>query len=139
MTLRCLVPLALKFDGHGVRLETGSCFAVTPHQGQRIMAQFPGKVEVLTLPLNLPTEPLQSGWLVCYRDRAGRLAGGCDDRVNGTVQECRWDGGRWSVRLTNGETLPLSAITSVAKTERTGLILAAWAVREHDYDGEGAC
>ena len=139
MTLRCLVPLALKFDGHGVRLETGSCFAVTPHQGRRIMAQFPGKVEVLDLPPDLPTEPLQPGWLVVYRDRAERLAGGCDDRDHGTVKESRWDAAGWSVHLTDGQRLPLRSIQSVARTSADGKVLSAWTVREHDYDGEGAC
>lgn len=132
MTLRCLEPLALKFDGRGVRLETGACFAVTPHQGQRIMAQFPGKVEVLDLPLDPPTEPLQPGWLVVYRDRAGRLAGGCDDRERGTVEECRWSENGWTVHLTDGQRLPLSIIRGV-----TTLDGAAWTTREHGYDGEG--
>lgn len=85
-----------------------------------------------------PTAPLVKGWLITYRNRVGQLCGGCDDRLDGTVQECRWDEGHWLVRLTNGATIPLSAITSVAKTDSTGLVLAAWTTREHGYDGEGA-
>jgi hypothetical protein len=135
MTLRCLEPLALKFDGRGVCLEPGACFTVTPDQAQRILAQFPGKVEVLDLPPDLPIEPLQPGWLVCYRDRAGRLCGGCDDRAHGTVTACQWDGSAWMVTLTDGQALPLGAVRSVAKTDASGRVLVAWTVREHGYSG----
>ena len=134
MTLRCLESLALKFDGVRVRLEPGACFTATPNQGARLLAQFTGKLQAITLP---PDEPLQPGWLVVYRDRAGRLAGGCDDRQGGTVQSCTWDGSTWTAILTDGQRLRLSAVLSVAKTGQYGQVLAAWSVREHGYDGEG--
>lgn len=137
MTLRCREPLALKFDGRVIQFEPGSCFRVSANQAQRILAQFPHKVEVLTLPPDPPIEPLQLNWLVAYRDRSGTLRGGSDDRLNGTVQECRWIGGRWSVQLVNGETIPLSIVSSVATIDGDGRVLAAWTVREHGYDGEG--
>jgi hypothetical protein len=135
MTLRCLEPLALKFDGRGVCLEPGACFAVTPDQAQRILAQFPGKVEVLDLPLDPPVEPVQPGWLVVYRDRRGVLCGGCVDRPHGTVEACRWDGNGWTVHLTDGQRLPLSIIRSVGQTDAAGHVRATWTVREHGYDG----
>lgn len=137
MTLRALAPLTIRFDGKTVQIAPGACFIVSDQQAQRLFARVPGKVEVLDLPLDLPVEPLQSGWLVCYRDRLGRLAGGCDDRQGGTVQSCTWDGGRWTVLLTNGQSLPLALVRSVAKTDHTGRVLSAWTVREHGCDGEG--
>lgn len=84
-----------------------------------------------------PTAPLQPGWLVVYRDRAGTLCGGCDERQHRTVQGCRWDGSTWTVTLTDGQTLPLRAILSVGKTDAAGRVVAAWTVRTHGYDGEG--
>ena len=137
MTLRCLMPLALKFGGRTVQFEPGSVFTVTPAQAQRVLAKFPAHVETLDLPPDLLTEPLQPGWLVVYRDRAGRLAGGCDDRGRGVVKECRWNGSAWLVRLTNGGTLALRSVLSVGKTDATGKIIAAWTVRECGVDGEG--
>jgi len=137
MTLRALAPLTIRFDGKAVQIAPGACFTVTDQQAQRLFERVPGKVEVLDLPPAPPAEPLQPGWLVCYRDRAGRLAGGCDDRANGTVKACQGDGGRWTVTLTNGQRLPLSAVLSVAKTNDAGAGLSAWSTREHGYDGEG--
>ena len=84
-----------------------------------------------------PMPPLQPGWLVSYRDRRGVLCGGCDDRQHGTVQECRWTGNGWTLWLTDGERLPLSAIRSVGKTDSVGQVVSAWMVREHGYDGTG--
>lgn len=84
-----------------------------------------------------PTPPLRSGWLVAYRDATGRLRGGADERDHGTVARCTWTGSAWTVRLTNGDELPLRRITAVAKTDATGRILAAWEVRHCGFDGEG--
>ena len=84
-----------------------------------------------------PMPPLQPGWLVAYRNQGGTLCGGCDDRAHGTVHVCRWDGNGWTVELTDGQRLTLSAIRSVGKTDRAGQIVGAWTVREHGYDGEG--
>ena len=137
MTLRCLESLALKFDGRTVQFEPGSVFTVTPAQGARVLAKFPARVEVLTLPPDLPEEPLQPGWLVSYRDQRGALCGGCDDRQHGTIQECRWTAGAWTVHLTDGQEMPLSIVRSVGQTDDAGQIVAAWTVKEHGYDGEG--
>lgn len=43
-----------------------------------------------------PLPPLMPGWLVTYRDQAGKLSGGAADRAHGTVEQCRWDAGRWT-------------------------------------------
>jgi len=87
---------------------------------------------------NILVPPLQSGWLVAYRDRQGALRGGCDDRQHGTVEACQWDGNGWTLWLTDGQRMPLSMIRSVGQTDDTGQIVAAWTVREHGYDGEGS-
>ena len=84
-----------------------------------------------------PIPPIRPGWLVAYRDRQWVLCGGCDDRQHGTVQECQWGGGSWTVHLTDGQRLPLTRMCSVGKTDCEGKLVAAWTVREHGYDGEG--
>jgi hypothetical protein len=84
-----------------------------------------------------PVPPLASGWLVAYRNCDGQLRGGCDEREAGTVAVCHWDGIGWTVCLTDGQQLPLSAIRSVAKTGPGGCVIAAWMVREHGADGNG--
>ena len=83
-----------------------------------------------------PIPPLQSGWLVAYRDRQGVLCGGCDDRKHSTVQECQRGMEGWVVYLTDGQRLPLSWVRSVGKTDGEGRLIAAWSVRQHGYDGE---
>jgi hypothetical protein len=84
-----------------------------------------------------PETPLQPGWFVVYRDAHGRLSGGPEDRVNGTVDACTWDGSTWMVLLTNGNRIRLGNVLAVSKTDLAGRVLAAWTVREHGYDGEG--
>ena len=107
-----------------------------------VSALSPSDIEVsakntTSQPADEPTPPLAPGWLVCYRDGRGILCGGCDDRQHGTVQECRWTGNGWTLWLTDGERLPLSAIRSVGKTDSVGQVVSAWMVREHGYDGTG--
>jgi len=128
MTLQALASIAIRLDGRVVQYEPGAVFTVTAKQAARLLARAPDKLQALTLP---PEEPLQPGWLVCYRDQRGALCGGCDDRQHGTVEGCRWDGKGWTVTLTDGQRLPLSIIRGV-----TTLDGAAWTVREHGYDGE---
>jgi hypothetical protein len=84
-----------------------------------------------------PLPPLSPGWLVAYRDSAGRLCGGCDDRARGTVKCCEWDGQTWRITLTNGDILPIRQVVSVGKTDGEGRVTAAWLVNTHGYDGEG--
>jgi hypothetical protein len=86
--------------------------------------------------IDSPTAPLQSGWLVAYWNRHGTLCGGCDDREHGTVDRCVWDGRSWSVCLTDGQRLPITAIGSVGQTDPTGRLVAAWTVRAHGLDGQ---
>ena len=86
---------------------------------------------------NAPTAPLQPGWLVVYRNSSGRLCGGADDRLHGTVDKCLWNGTAWALILTDRQRLPLRAITSVGKTDIGGRVVAAWDVRGHGLNGEG--
>ena len=134
MILQALDVLTIQLDGQVIELEPGAIFTATPEQAARLLERAPGKLQAITLP---PDEPVLPGWLVVYRDRAGRLCGGADDRQRGTVQACTWDGGRWTVTLTNGQRLPLSAVLSVGKTDDAGQVLAAWSTREYGYGGEG--
>lgn len=84
-----------------------------------------------------PLAPILPGWLVTYRDQEGRLCGGSEDKAHGTVQECAWDAGRWTVCLTDGQQVPLWRMKAVGQTDDNGRICAAWTVREHGYDGNG--
>ena len=84
-----------------------------------------------------PLPPLQPGWLVAYRDQRGALCGGCDDRQHGTIQECQWTAGAWTVHLTDGQEMPLSQVRSVGAVDHKGRLYGAWTVREHGYDGAG--
>lgn len=97
-------------------------------------------VESVYVPGGSPplTPPIETGWLVVYRDRTGKLCGGSDDRAHGTVADCKREEGQWVVALTNGQQLPLSSIRGVASTCPDGSIRAAWTVREHGYDGNGS-
>jgi hypothetical protein len=82
-----------------------------------------------------PAPPILPGWLVAYRGRAGNLCGGADDRIHGTVQECRWDGAGWTVVLTDAQHFPPSIIRAVGQTDALGRLIAAWEVKRHGYDG----
>lgn len=93
------------------------------------------RVETVCLPGGSPIPPIKNGWLVTYRGRDGRLAGGHEDRARGTVQACLWNGTSWTVCLTDGRRLPLLAVLAVAKTNSKGRICGSWSVREHGCDG----
>ncbi len=82
-----------------------------------------------------PIAPILPGWLVTYRDQAGRLRGGYEEKAHGTVQACLSDAGRWTVCLTDGQRVPLFSIRAVGKTAPQGNILSAWDVKRHGYDG----
>lgn|GEM_PF-1369501 len=81
--------------------------------------------------------PILPGWLVAYRDQAGRLCGGAEDRAHGTVKACQWNGSSWILYLTNGQRLPILSVRAVARTDASGHIREAWTTREHGYDGTG--
>lgn len=82
-----------------------------------------------------PITPLQSGWLVVYRNREGKLCGGSDDRAHGTVSRCDWTPPGWTLWLTDGQQIPLRSVTGVTRTNAAGDLLAAWEVRTHGLDG----
>ncbi len=69
-----------------------------------------------------PLPPLHPGWLVVYRDRAGRLRGGDDERDCGTVARLEWVAGSFTVWLTNGESLPLSGVRAVSQINAKGQV-----------------
>ena len=83
-----------------------------------------------------PESPLKPGWLVVYRNTHGRLSGGPDDRINGTVEACTWDGAAWTVLLTSGDRIQLGRVLAVSKTDAAGRVLTAWTVRAHGYRGD---
>lgn len=96
-------------------------------------------VEFLYVPGGTPhlAPPIEAGWLVAYRDRAGKLCGGADDRPHGTVEACEREAGRWTVVLTDGQRLPLASVRAVAATYPDGRIRGAWDTQRHGFDGNG--
>jgi hypothetical protein len=82
-----------------------------------------------------PAPPLQAGWLVTYTDSRGHLCGGWDDRQKATITLCLWTGQGWSVHLSNGQAISLTAVRCVGQMNEDGELKAAWSVRQHGYDG----
>lgn len=140
MTLQALTSISIRFDEQVIRFEEGAIFSVSDAQAQRLLTRAPGRIRPITLPVDPvaaegPLPPLQAGWIVAFRDHQGRLRGGCEERDQGTVEDCTWDGRGWVVRVTNGQTLPLSIVRSVGQTDAQGRVVACWCVRDHGFDG----
>lgn len=108
-----------------------------PTKPSPISSKLSSTVQGTSPSLGVPAPPLQPGWLVVYRNHAGSLCGGADDRLHGTVHRCLWGGTAWMLILTDGQRLPLWAITSVGKTDTSGRVVAAWDVRGSGINGEG--
>jgi len=132
LLIEASIPLRVRLRSGEVRLRPGHPVRFHDADGRKLLARAPGKVHCV-----MPEPPLQSGWLVAYRDAQGRLRGGCDEREAGTVAVCEWNGTGWMIQLTNGDTLPLRRIISVGKMDVDGYVIAAWTVRAHGFDGEG--
>ncbi len=107
---------------------TYQCGRCTPIEPYCESVYVPGGTPLLT-------SPIEAGSLVVYLDQTGRLCGGVDDRMHGTVEACQREAGKWIVVLTDGQRLPLSKIRAMASTHPDGRISAAWSVREHGFDG----
>lgn len=133
MLIEATTPLVIRLRSGEVRLLPGQPMRLSKEEGEKLLLKAPGKVRCLE-----PEPPLQPGWLVAYRDPTDQLRGGCDERLAGTVQECRWTESDWVVLLTNGDVLPLALIRSVGQTDAFGNVVAAWTVREHGVDGKRA-
>lgn len=108
-----------------------------PTKPSPISSKLPATIHGTSAALGGPAPPLQPGWLVVYRNNSGTLCGGADDRLHGTVDRCLWEGTAWMLALTDGQRLPLRAITSVGKTDPSGHVVAAWDVRGSGLNGEG--
>jgi hypothetical protein len=81
-----------------------------------------------------PTDPIEPGRLVTYRDWDGRLCGWNVDPWPHleacTVRRCTWDAGYWQVDLLDGSSIGLRAILAVAEIDRAGLVCAHWTTQE---------
>src|SRR5688500_5824581 len=62
-----------------------------------------------------PISPIPAGRLITYRGPDGRLCGGDLDRGRGTVAGSEYGTEGWTVTLTDGQTVSLSAIRGVAR------------------------
>jgi hypothetical protein len=100
---------------------------------------FPKSLAEITTHQTAPpsTPPLQTGWIVTYFDRHGRLCGGWEERETSTVKQCHGTGQGCQVELSSGQRIPIRAIRAVGQTNEQGRLLAAWTVREHGLDGKG--
>ena len=151
LTIEVLEQLRVKHNGVLESWAPGQRFELTEDKARRLIEQVGDKVRIVDTPgapsrdlstittqyTEPPTAPLQVGWLIVFRERGGRLRGGGDEREYGTVTGCSWNGQTWVVTVLNGMTVALSCITSVAKTNSEGQVVAAWAVKQHGYDGAG--
>ena len=132
MTIECLADLTIRCGGQVHALRPGHTIDLPIDKAQRLLERAPGKVRLLN---SAPLAPIQSGWRIVYLDRQGKLAGGSDDPGHGTVTQCLWAGGKWTIHLTDGQQVALSRIQSVAALDYKGRFIGAWAVRAHGYDG----
>jgi hypothetical protein len=112
-------------------LQPGQRVALPQQHVSRLLKVLPEKIKVVAA-----EPPLQAGWFVAYIDRQGRYRGGCDEPNIGTVRECRWDECGWTITLANSNSIPLSRIVSVGKTDSKGNVIAAWTVKGCGYDGQ---
>lgn len=79
------------------------------------------------------TRGLYPGWRIAFRNQEGRLIGGIEDKEHCTVEACL----DREVLLTDGQRVPLAAITGVTAIAPDGRFLAGWEVRKHGLSGEG--
>jgi hypothetical protein len=112
-------------------LQPGQRVTLSQHHLSRLLKAVPEKIKVVA-----PEPPLQTGWFVAYRDRQGRYRGGCDEPQIGTLRACRLDESGWTITFLNRDSIPLSRIISVGKTDSKGEVIAAWTVEAHGYDGQ---
>lgn len=127
LLIEASIPLRVRLRSGEVRLRPGHPVRFHDADGRKLLARAPGKVHCVE-----PEPPLQSGWLVAYRDAQGRLRGGCDEREAGTVSGCEWIGTGWTIHLLNGTTIPLRSVSSVGVPGG-----AAWDVKRHGFNGNG--
>lgn len=113
--------------GHPRDLPEGEAFL--------LLARTKGNLRPANQTSHTPIPPVFPGWIVCWRDQAGQLKGGADARQDGTVRSCRRIGSQWVVELTTGAQVLERQIVGVASTNASGLITAAWTVRDHGLNG----
>jgi hypothetical protein len=82
-----------------------------------------------------PISPIPPGRLITYRGSDGTLCGGDLDRAHGTVAWSEYGSQGWTITLTDGQSVSLSAIRGVARTSADGQVVEAWTTRRHGYDG----
>src|SRR5688572_10824193 len=75
----------------------------------------------------------KAGWIVAYRDQQGALRGGWDERAS--VKQCQSTLNGLKVILIDGKVVDLRSIVSIARTDLSGNVAAAWTVRSHGYVG----
>lgn len=135
MKLEVLQRLHIRRASGDLHFKAGAVADFPDEDAIWLILKAPGAVRPVPLPQNkmcemsgtFPESPLSLGWKVAFRDRRNLLH-------DGIVSRCQWTGMGWTILL-NGTTIPLRSVTSVGKTDAAGMVLAAWTVREHGFDG----
>ena len=83
-----------------------------------------------------PISPIQPGWLIVWRDQAGWLRGGDEERARSTVVKSEYGPQGRVFHLSDGTAVPMRAITGVSKTDACGAVVAGWTVRAWGLNGE---
>ena len=74
--------------------------------------------------------------LVAWRDELGRLQGGDEDRLKGTVKETVVGSDGFTFIMEDGTRVPERRVVSAARLNAQGKVVAAWSTRAHGIDGE---
>jgi hypothetical protein len=130
MLIEATEPLRIKTQGREILLEPGKPVDLPRDRAEKLL-----RVASHSVRLVPPLSPILPGWLIAWRDRAGRLRGGCDDRAHGTVREAQWGADGWTFTLSSGEVVPMRRVVSVGRTDATGQLVASWEVRGCGLDG----
>lgn len=133
-------PIRYHLDLGGiVHLAPGCPVELGDAQGRSLLAKAAGKVRIVAHPpahpIGRPVPPLAPGMLIAWFDAARKLQGGAEHRAKGTVKSVEFTATGFVIVTEDGSRVPERRIVSVARTDATGHVIAAWLVRAYGLDG----